>query len=206
MHSMRRLLIGLCLWLSGQCLAVAEPIEVESVRFMTEFGHTQVVFDVSGQPLHVLTPMENPDRVVVSLSGARMADSFSSQNPSGGVVKGIRSGINKQDLLYIVLDLKQGVGTRSFVLKPKYHYGYRLVIDLFTKEEVAGGNMQKVVSTKMHVDTYTIDRAINDGVKGGLLGLIIAGLLVLVRSGYKGRCINNSIAPRRFLASAGTPC
>jgi N-acetylmuramoyl-L-alanine amidase len=46
------------------------------------------------------------------------------------LVKGIRSGLQQNNVLRIVLDMKSTVNPKSFLLNPTSHYGHRLVLDL----------------------------------------------------------------------------
>ena len=223
---MRKLLIGMCLWLTMQSIVVAAsnlnptPVYIKDIRIRTSPDHTQVVFEASDQVWHKLLLLKNPDRLVIDLLGGQ-TDPLWIHELGGGFVKGVSKGRTRDGLSLITLDLKQGVYPSSFNLKPKWHYGHRLVIDLSATEETSSSNgfrvansgvpvgeyrnpgwknayrlsvdqspreeaanMFDAVNIDMHVGTYTIERAINDGVKGGVLGLIIAGLLVLLRSGF----------------------
>jgi hypothetical protein len=156
---MRHLFIGMSLWLIGQCPAVAdmppvpEPVYINSVHFQVSPDHTQVVFDASVQVWHKILLLRNPDRLVIDLLGGR-TDTLWTDGLSGGFVEGIRTGITNDGLSLITLDLKQGVFPSSFNLKPKWHYGHRLVIDLSANVETPGGNPFRVANTGMPVGTY----------------------------------------------------
>jgi N-acetylmuramoyl-L-alanine amidase len=127
---MRKLLTGICLWLAGQCLSQAAPVDFRNVRLWAAPDHTRIVFDTSGPVSHNLFTLDNPDRLVIDVPAAR-ASGMNTRQVAGGLVSGIRTAMNKEDVLRIVLDLKQGIKPRSFTLKPNGSYGHRLVIDLY---------------------------------------------------------------------------
>jgi N-acetylmuramoyl-L-alanine amidase len=82
---------------------------------------------------------------VIDVPSAQVAASLKT-NKTGGLVKAIRTANNTPDNLRIVLDLKQAVKPRSFILKPNDRYGHRLVIDLY--EQDSATPVKKVVASK----------------------------------------------------------
>jgi N-acetylmuramoyl-L-alanine amidase len=114
---MRSLLTGLCLWLAGQGLASAAPVDFEGVRFWTAPDHIRVVFDTSGPVQHQLFTLHNPERLVIDVTGARAKPSLKTKDVNEGLIKGVRAAMHKPDVLRIVLDLKQGVRPKSFTLQ-----------------------------------------------------------------------------------------
>ena len=128
---MKRLVTGLCLWLAGHSLVVAAPAEFQSVRLWAAPDHTRVVFDVSAPVSHNLFALQDPDRLVIDVPKAKAGKGLRAKTASGGLVKGVRTAMNKKDTLRIVLDLGESTKPRSFNLKPNDKYGHRLVIDLY---------------------------------------------------------------------------
>jgi N-acetylmuramoyl-L-alanine amidase len=147
-RQVKSLLTGLCLWLAGQGPVAAAP-EFQSVRLWAAPDHTRVVFDVSAPVKHTLFSLTNPDRLVIDVPAAQLADTMRPQAVSGGLVKGVRTAMNKKDTLRIVLDLKEITKPRSFSLKPNDQYGHRLVLDLY-KTTIAGADVpQKAAPGKV---------------------------------------------------------
>ena len=140
---MRNLLTGLCLWLVGQGLAIAAPVDFEDVRFWTAPDHIRVVFDTNGPVQHQLFTLQNPERLVIDVPGARAKSTLNTRDVSADLIKGVRAAMHKPDVLRIVLDLKEGVRPRSFTLKPNKQYGHRLVVDLYNKTETASKTVVK---------------------------------------------------------------
>lgn len=142
---MKRLLTGLCLWLTLAGSAVA-GVEFEGVRLWAAPDHTRVVFDTTGPVEHSLETLNNPHRVVVDVPAAALGPGLLLNNTRGGLVKAVRGGENRPGLLRIVLDLKQQVTPRSFSLQPNDQYGHRLVLDLY--ETGAQEPVRKAVAHK----------------------------------------------------------
>jgi N-acetylmuramoyl-L-alanine amidase len=140
----KRLLTGMCFWLAGQGLVLAETIDIKSVRLWAAPDHTRVVFDTSGSASHKISTLTNPDRLVIDVSAAKGVSGFASKSKSTGLVTGIRTAQKKNNTFRIVLDLKQRTKPRSFKLPPNEKYGHRLVIDLYGTDKTA----VKQVATK----------------------------------------------------------
>jgi N-acetylmuramoyl-L-alanine amidase len=88
-----------------------------------------VVLDLSGSAQHSLVVLQNPDRVVLDVAGAKLGKG--ARAPSGaGAVRQVRLAHRPTGELRIVLDLSRPIQAKSFLTTPNAHYGYRLVIDL----------------------------------------------------------------------------
>src|SRR5713226_5868281 len=126
----------LMLWAGGLLLATMLPhsaraVDVRGVRLWSEpDNNTRVVVDLSGTARHSLLILHNPERVVLDVSGARLAKSAHSVPHGTGAVKRVRMSHNPSGNLRLVLDLTQPVQAKSFLSAPNAHYGYRLVVDL----------------------------------------------------------------------------
>ena len=51
----------------------ARQLNVNSLRFWTAPDHTRLVFDTSGLPKHEVFLLDNPKRLVIDISNARLA-------------------------------------------------------------------------------------------------------------------------------------
>ena len=109
----------------------AEPVSVQHLRVWRAPDHTRLVFDVSGPVEHHLFTLQNPDRLVVDIDNARLAEPLKDVDTDGPLVGAVRVGQPDTGPLRIVLELKAEARPRSFMLKPAGPYGHRLVIDLF---------------------------------------------------------------------------
>ena len=120
------LLVSMLLLAAGANAATT----VENVRIWSEDNKTRVVLDLSQSVDHSIFTLRGPDRVVIDLKNSRLAQSLSKLPAGVGNVRSIRSAVRADGQLRVVLDLNQGVRSRSFAAGPNDQYGDRLVIDL----------------------------------------------------------------------------
>ena len=144
---MRILAIGLgCL----MALSVrAAAVNVENIRTWPAPDHTRIVLDIDRPVEYALFVLRDPDRVVIDLRGGRLATRVPDARPGDRVLTRIRAAERKRSQrgssdgtrndLRIVLDMKQRVRPRSFLLEPNRTYGHRLVIDVHPKRSKAAG-------------------------------------------------------------------
>jgi N-acetylmuramoyl-L-alanine amidase len=116
--------------LATALLASAYAVEVRAVRLWAGPESTRVVLDLSGAALHSLQVLRNPDRVVLNVPGARLANGARSSPSGTGAVKRVRMARQSSGELRMVLDLARPIRAKSFLAAPNDRYGYRLVIDL----------------------------------------------------------------------------
>ncbi|MEM1174285.1 MAG: N-acetylmuramoyl-L-alanine amidase [Pseudomonadota bacterium] len=121
--------IGIFLLL-GLCAPVHAATTVENIRIWAENDKTRVVLDLSNQVDHRIFTLRAPDRLVVDLKAGRLGRSLTTMPSGAGTVRSIRSAVQQDGKLRVVLDLNAAVRSRSFSVKPSGQYGDRLVIDL----------------------------------------------------------------------------
>ena len=92
--------------------------------------HTRVVFDLSTNIEHNLFTLKDPQRIVIDLEDTRESEALTVSKKITSLMSGIRSAKRGSGALRVVLDLKNTVRPRSFVLKPDGKSGHRLVVDL----------------------------------------------------------------------------
>jgi N-acetylmuramoyl-L-alanine amidase len=160
---MRFLAIGLgCL----MALSVhAAAVNIENIRTWPAPDHTRIVLDVDRPVDYALFVLRDPDRVVIDLRGARLLKGVPDARPDDRLLARIRAAQRKRTGgrardgvrvdLRVVLDMKQRVRPKSFLLKPNRKYGHRLVIDVYPAD---GGTDDAATARK---------RAADDALKGG---------------------------------------
>ncbi|MBU0501039.1 MAG: N-acetylmuramoyl-L-alanine amidase [Gammaproteobacteria bacterium] len=153
-----RIIIGLTL-LVFSLAAEAAQVAVHAVRYWTAPDHIRLVLDTAGPVVHNLFSLDNPNRLVIDLENVRLDSRLSDPTVSNPYLKGLRSGVQNGKDLRLVLDLKQPVRPKSYVLPPSGGYGHRLVFDLF---ESQGGQPRQPVVT------------VEQSIKGGLRDVVIA--------------------------------
>ncbi len=140
------LAIGLaCLTATSVPLAAAE---IKNIRTWPAPDHTRVVFDIDRPVEYALFVLRDPDRVVVDLRETKLLKRVPRVRPGDRLLVRIRAaqrtraekrarGGTRSDLR-VVLDSKQRVRPKSFLLKPNSKYGHRLVVDVYPVDGGAG--------------------------------------------------------------------
>jgi N-acetylmuramoyl-L-alanine amidase len=108
----------------------ARAVDVRDVRVWASPESTRVVLDLSGNAAHSLLVLHNPERVVLDVTGARLAKGAHPSSSGAGAVKSVRMAHRANGELRVVLDLARPIQAKSFLTAPNKHYGYRLVVDL----------------------------------------------------------------------------
>ncbi len=136
----RPFFIFLCLFYLS---SIAFAIEIKGGRIWSSPDKIRLVFDISA-PLkkHRVFNLKNPNRVVIDLENTRLTGHFPKLNSKNRFIKVVRHASRKRRNYRIVLDLKQAVKPKSFLLRPNKKYGHRLVIDLIQN------NPKRVKTTK----------------------------------------------------------
>jgi len=132
------------------CLLISLPLQaanlsVDGLRLWAAPDHTRLVFDTSGPVDHRLINLDTPERLVIDIKNTHLKVGMPKVEKKDRYIQRLRSGIRNKKDLRIVLDLKQNIRSKSFMLKPNNKYGHRLVIDLYN---IKKGNGKKPVVTK----------------------------------------------------------
>jgi N-acetylmuramoyl-L-alanine amidase len=132
--STRRILRSTFLCVLAACSVVgaalaASPARIDDVRLWSGPEGTRLVLDLSAPVRHEVFTLENPDRIVIDLSNARLA--MHKALPDGqGPVRSVRSGPQDDGDLRIVLDLASRQTVKSFMVPPDGDGGHRLVVEM----------------------------------------------------------------------------
>lgn len=145
-----------CLTLVAQAATSHSPVDIKGLRMWTAPDNTRLVFDLSGPVEHSLFTLKNPNRIVIDVKGAELPGGLPALDLAKSDIERIRYARRNGKDLRVVLDLKQAVRPKSFLLKPNSEYGNRLVIDLFdaaskppapkTEQDIAGRPRDIVVA------------------------------------------------------------
>jgi N-acetylmuramoyl-L-alanine amidase len=84
--------------------------------------------------------------VVIDLKKSSLDASLDFKEEHGGVIDGVRHGAPDENTLRLVLDLEARSDVRSFLLEPTGDYGYRLVVDLFSRNRAGSKPARTPVS------------------------------------------------------------
>ena len=126
--------------------------EVRGLRMWPAPDNTRLVFDLNGPVEHSLFSLSNPNRIVIDLKNTKVSGALPSATYNESRIKGLRYAKRGDNGLRVVLDLKNAVKPKSFVLKPHASFGHRLVVDLFDAKNVVKKAIVKrpIYKTKKH--------------------------------------------------------
>jgi N-acetylmuramoyl-L-alanine amidase len=120
---------------------------VQDVRSWTAPDHTRLVFDLSQSVKYKVFRLHKPERIVIDLQSTRLKARFNKLAIPDPVIKAIRHGTPRANILRVVMEVKEKVQPRSFLLKPMKGKPYRLVVDLMRpqKDKTAAITVKKSV-------------------------------------------------------------
>lgn len=110
--------------------ASAGSFDVKNIRVAKNGQVTRVVFDTSAIPSYKIFTLNNPARLVIDLSDAKLSTNVNQSIFESSLVEKLRYAQRSNNKLRIVLDLKQNIVPKSFVLPPNGKSLHRLVVDL----------------------------------------------------------------------------
>jgi N-acetylmuramoyl-L-alanine amidase len=134
LSNLQLLLISIGMLATASVAHSAPSVLVKDVRLWAGPDATRVVFDLSGRAKYTLTTLQNPDRVVVDITSARLEKEDLSMPRGHGFAKQLRAGVQGQDLR-VVVDLTGVANPRVFTVAPQGSLGHRLVLDLMPSAE-----------------------------------------------------------------------
>ena len=102
---------------------------VKDIRISESAESSRIVIDIQKAPSSKVFHLQNPERVVVDISNAKLANNFKSSKLIGKLVRGIRFS-NRGKILRIVFDLDGKIKHKYFTLPKSGKSDHRLVIDL----------------------------------------------------------------------------
>ena len=121
----------------------AGAVEIRAVRLSASPEGTRVVMDLSARTAHSVMTLTNPDRIVIDLTGARLAPDARRAPAGTGVVRQVRMAHNASGER-IVLDLSRSMRPTSVRSTSSGRSGYRLVVELAGRDgemSVRGGEV-----------------------------------------------------------------
>ncbi len=123
----------LLMLMCGQVHFAYAAATIDDIRMWTAPDHTRLVLDLSQKVQYNLFRLHNPERIVIDIKNTRMNAKASHLKLPDPVLRSIRYGKQNKGTTRIVLDVKDGVSPRSFLLKKAHGKPNRLVIDLIPK-------------------------------------------------------------------------
>ncbi len=127
-NTLLKAIVVICFLLPA--LTISGTLDVNNIRVAKNGQMTRVVFDTSIIPSYRIFTLNHPSRVVIDLADAKLATDINQTDFNASFVERLRHARRPDNKLRIVLDLKENVIPKSFVLPAQGNAHHRLVIDL----------------------------------------------------------------------------
>lgn len=119
-------------------VGLAAATSLVAVRVWPGTGYTRITLESSAELKFTHMIVKDPERLVVDLEGVALNTVLqtlpSKVMDSDPLIKLIRAGQNRPNVVRVVVELKNTIDPQIFTLKPIANYGHRLVLDLFPSE------------------------------------------------------------------------
>lgn len=119
--------------LSVIAAADALAANIDHLRLWRAPDHTRIVFDLDAPVEHQLFTLKNPERIVIDFPETKMRAQPDSLSLDKTPIASLRHAPKSGGALRVVLDLKQSVRPRSFLLRRHEQLPDRLVLDLYDR-------------------------------------------------------------------------
>ena len=96
----------------------AETVVIDNLRLWAAPDHLRLVFDTSAPVDHSLFSLKQPQRLVIDIENSRLKGGLPGIEADNPVIRRMRSANRDDGDLRVVLDLKNPVKAKSFVLRP----------------------------------------------------------------------------------------
>ncbi len=115
--------------------SASDQVEIEEARVWTAPEQTRLVVDIAGPVSHRIVALKDPARLLIDIPSARFPGRLPGVDTADPLLLRLRAGSPNGRDLRLVLDLKQPVRVKSFLMPPNERYGHRLIVDLLPKGE-----------------------------------------------------------------------
>ena len=120
-------LAALVLLISTQAMA---EVKIEETQLVSEAQSMRFIINLTQSPNYTVFTLNNPRRIVIDLSDTRLSSTLPKVKDSSNPVIGIRSAVRHDHDLRVVLEVKDDVTSKNYILPPASKLGYRLVVEL----------------------------------------------------------------------------
>ncbi len=154
--------------------AFAAPTRVSSTRVWPANEYTRVTFESPVALSYKHFFVKDPERLVIDIEnielGPALKELASKIGSSDPYVQAIRVGVNRANVIRVVLDLKTEVKPQVFAVPPAGEFGHRLMLDIYParpqdpmlallNEDVAAFGKGNPASTDMSTNKAAADAA-----------------------------------------------
>ena len=128
----------------------AQQTAVNSLKHQISSDHSRLIFDLSAQFSHKVFQLDNPPRLVIDISDARLNGKLDQPSSNHPLFKKIRSAVRNDKDLRVVVDLKMNGIAKSLTIPASQSGGYQLMIDLFAKQDDLAAKSSVTRSVSSH--------------------------------------------------------
>ncbi|MBL8511699.1 MAG: N-acetylmuramoyl-L-alanine amidase, partial [Betaproteobacteria bacterium] len=108
---------------------------VSATRVWPAREYTRVTFESAAALKYQTFFVKDPERLVIDIENVELSAALkelaSKIGDSDPYIKTIRVGLNKPNVIRVVLDLKTGVKPQVFAVPPAGEFGHRLMLDIY---------------------------------------------------------------------------
>ena len=148
--------------------AMSASNQVKDLRISNTADSVRVVLDLSSNIDYKISTIASPFRVIIDLKNATLNTQIAQPDTIKTNIESIRSAVQKNKDLRIVLDLKTKMSVSSFILGPQGDKNHRLVLDLKNAAKTSAKSVSEINKGKRDV-IIAIDAG-HGGVDGGAAG------------------------------------
>jgi N-acetylmuramoyl-L-alanine amidase len=127
--------------LGSPLLAAAQaPSKVSAARVWPANEYTRVTFEAPSGFKYQHFFVKDPERLVLDIENVELGDALKSLAAKVGAddpyIKAVRVGINRPNVVRVVLDLRTEVLPQVFAVPPVGEFGHRLMLDIYPAKPV----------------------------------------------------------------------
>jgi N-acetylmuramoyl-L-alanine amidase len=127
----------------------AQPISVNSARYISEANQAKIILNVSDSPKYRVFVLDKPDRLVVDLKNASAKRNLNQPSATHPLFSHVRTAQKTDSDLRLVVDLKQPISAKTHRLATKHVGNGQIVISLLDKQNQSVSVKAKPKATKL---------------------------------------------------------
>jgi N-acetylmuramoyl-L-alanine amidase len=116
------------------------PSKVSAARVWPANEYTRVTFEAPSGFKYQHFFVKDPERLVLDIENVELGDALKSLAAKVGAddpyIKAVRVGINRPNVVRVVLDLRTEVSPQVFAVPPVGEFGHRLMLDIYPAKPV----------------------------------------------------------------------
>ncbi|PKM35289.1 MAG: N-acetylmuramoyl-L-alanine amidase, partial [Gammaproteobacteria bacterium HGW-Gammaproteobacteria-10] len=129
---------------------LAQQAAVNSLQHQIASDHSRLIFGLSAPISHKVFQLDNPPRLVVDISNARLNGTLDQPPSNHPLFKKVRSAVRNDKDLRVVVDLKTNGIAKSLKVPANQAGSYQLMIDLFPKQDAHAAKPPVTHSVSSH--------------------------------------------------------